>query len=136
MFKVVEADTYEENVTKLKTGEFYTPVINNTKDEDIRATYQVEVINNKVIVTTPDGKVGEARCAPEDVFNLGEGVKVAMERINEKYHKLSTTEKLLLNTLKSLNAVYIVSHGDSILSFRDDNKSMLGIMSLPTQLFG
>lgn len=78
-----------------------------TRDELIdminEKVYTVCVQDNKTTVITPDGKVGTAKCHPDDDFDIVEGFKTAIEKIREMDRKLTFEEKKILSALELLN---------------------------------
>lgn len=61
--------------------------------------YTVRVDGRDVMVITPDGKTATAHCHPDDEFDVAEGVRIALEKIERKNHKLTSDEWCVLNFL-------------------------------------
>lgn len=61
--------------------------------------YTVSVEGRDVTVITPDGKTATAHCHPDDEFDVAEGVRVALEKIERKNHKLTSDEWRVLDFL-------------------------------------
>lgn len=96
----VEADTYEEALRKWQMGE---TVAHEEKEQEVtKEDYTVKVEGNKTIVTTADGKVGIARCNPEDKFDIVEGIRIALEDIKKKYRKLTNEELAIIKYLEAM----------------------------------
>lgn len=98
----VEANNWEEALAKwerkLTVGEE-----ERRKEASLNANdYTVKIEGNKTIVTTKDGKVGVARCNPEDTFDIVEGIRVALEDIKKKYRKLTKEELAIIHYLQEL----------------------------------
>lgn len=111
----VEANTFEEALEKWKKG------LTVAKEEP---DYTVKIEGNKTTVTTKDGKVGVARCNPEDRFDVAEGIRVALEHIEIDSVELSQNARKLLILMKELGVSNIIKEsfnvGDIISGF-DEN---------------
>ena len=94
----VKANNYEEALEKWRKG------LTVAKEKELAndKSLSVKVEGNKTIVTTADGKVGVAKCHHDDAFDVLEGIKVALEHIKTKYRKLTDTEYMLLQYLKTM----------------------------------
>lgn len=104
----VEAKNFEEAVEKWKKG--------LTVKAEQERTGSIKIVGNKTIVTLPDGREGVARCNPVDTFDILEGIRVALEDIKNKTHKLTTDEKALLNALKLGGEQFIRKTHNGILA--------------------
>lgn len=71
--------------------------------------YTVRVDGKDVMVITPDGKTATAHCHPDDKFDIAEGVRIALEKIERKNHKLTIKEFFVLNFLDNMDcdAMYV-----------------------------
>lgn len=121
---MVEAESYEEALAKLKRG-IYTEV----EEEEDEEEYSVVIDGNKTIVRTRDGKEGVAKCNPDDEFDVVEGFKVAIERIRTKYHKLTKEERALLTAFKATGATKLAVHKAPEVSgveFADEKNRVMG----------
>lgn len=65
--------------------------------------YAVRVDGRDVTVITPDGKTATAHCHPDDEFDIAEGVRIALEKIERKNHKLTEKEWNVLNFLDDMD---------------------------------
>jgi hypothetical protein len=65
--------------------------------------YTVRVDGRDVTVITPDGKTATAHCHPDDEFDIAEGVRIALEKIERKNHKLTEKEWNVLNFLACMD---------------------------------
>jgi hypothetical protein len=54
-------------------------------------------------VITTVGKTATAHCHPDDEFDIAEGVRIALEKIERKNHKLTEKEWNVLNFLASMD---------------------------------
>lgn len=56
----------------------------NLAPKNIEGTYTLTIEGKTVTITNEDGRTKTANCAPDDTFNLGEGVNLAMSRLHDK----------------------------------------------------
>lgn len=56
----------------------------NLAPKNIEGTYTLAIEGKTVTITDEDGRTRTANCAPGDIFNLGEGVNLAMSRLHDK----------------------------------------------------
>ena len=52
--------------------------------KNIEGTYTLTIEGKTVSITDSSGRTKTANCAPDDTFNLGEGVNLAMNRLHDK----------------------------------------------------
>lgn len=58
---------------------------NNKAPKNIKGDYDLSIHGNKIVlVDNADGITVEAKCSPEDSFDIGEGIKEAFKKLNEK----------------------------------------------------
>ena len=56
----------------------------NLAPKNIEGTYTLTIEGKTVSITDSSGHIKTANCAPDDTFNLGEGVNLAMNRLHDK----------------------------------------------------
>ena len=56
----------------------------NLAPKNIEGTYTLTIEGKTVSITDSSGHTKTANCAPDDTFNLGEGVNLAMSRLHDK----------------------------------------------------
>ena len=56
----------------------------NLAPKSIEGTYTLAIKGKTVTITDENGRTRTANCAPDDTFNLGEGVNLAMNRLHDK----------------------------------------------------
>ena len=56
----------------------------NLAPKNIEGTYTLTIEGKTISITDKDGLTRTANCAPDDTFNLGEGVDIAMSRLHDK----------------------------------------------------
>ena len=108
----VQADNYEEALRKWRSGETVAK-----EEKSKKEGFDVKVEGNKVIVTLGDGRVGEARCHPDDKFDILEGVKVALADIESKTEHFSDKEIKILQFLKSVGCDEIVKEAVDVRKY-------------------
>lgn len=62
---------------------------NNKAPKNIKGDYDLSIHGNKIVlVDNADGTTVEAKCSPEDNFDIGEGIKEVFKKLNEKREEL------------------------------------------------
>ena len=62
---------------------------NNNAPKSIKGDYDLSIHGNKVVlVDNADGTTVEAKCHPDDDFDIGTGIEEAFKKLNEKREKL------------------------------------------------
>ena len=56
----------------------------NLARKNIDGTYTLTIEGKTISITDSSGRTKTANCAPDDTFNLGEGVNLAMNRLHDK----------------------------------------------------
>ena len=56
----------------------------NLAPKNIEGTYILTIKGKTISITDSSGHTKTANCAPDDTFNLGEGVNLAMSRLHDK----------------------------------------------------
>ena len=56
----------------------------NLAPKNIEGTYTLTIEGKTISITDLSGHTKTANCAPDDTFNLGEGVNLAMNRLHDK----------------------------------------------------
>ena len=56
----------------------------NLAPKNIEGTYTLTIEGKTITITDSSGHTKTANCAPDDTFNLGEGIKLAMNRLHDK----------------------------------------------------
>lgn len=61
----------------------------NKAPKNIKGDYYLSIHGNKIVlVDNADGTTVKAKCSPEDEFDIGEGIKEAFKKLNEKREEL------------------------------------------------
>ena len=62
-----------------------SPKPNNNAPKTIKGDYDLSIHGNKIVlVENRDGTSVEAKCSPDDNFDIGAGIKEAFKKLNEK----------------------------------------------------
>ena len=56
----------------------------NLAPKNIEGTYTLTIEGKTITITDSSSRTKTANCAPDDTFNLGEGVNLAMNRLHDK----------------------------------------------------
>ena len=56
----------------------------NLAPKNIEGTYTLAIEGKTITITDENGRTRTANCAPDDTFNLGKGVDIAMSRLHDK----------------------------------------------------
>lgn len=67
----------------------------NRAPKTIKGDYDLSIHGNKIVlVDNVDGTTVEAKCSPQDNFDIGEGIKEAFKKLNEEREKGSKEIKI------------------------------------------
>ena len=62
---------------------------NNNVPKNIKGDYDLSIHGNKIVlVDNKDGTTVEAKCHPDDNFDIGDGIKEAFKKLNEKREEI------------------------------------------------
>lgn len=62
---------------------------NNNAPKSIKGDYDLSIHGNKIVlVDNADGTTVEAKCHPDDDFDIGAGIKEAFKKLNEKREEI------------------------------------------------
>lgn len=63
--------------------------LNNNAPKSIKGEYDLSIHGNKIVlVDNADGTTVEAKCHPDDDFDIGAGIKEAFKKLNEKREEI------------------------------------------------
>lgn len=86
---------------------------NNNSPKNIKGDYDLSIHGNTIVlVDNADGTTVEARCHPDDDFDIGVGIKEAFKKLNEKREELRK-QKEEDNKIKVGDWVVVVNSGAS-----------------------
>lgn len=75
------------HITNVKKDKNCNP--NNNAPKSIKGDYDLSIHGNKIVlVDNKDGTTVEAKCHPDDDFDIGVGIKEAFKKLNEKREEL------------------------------------------------
>lgn len=76
-------NNFLNHITNIKKDKNCNP--NNNAPKSIKGDYDLSIHGNKVVlVDNKDGTTVEAKCHPDDNFDIGFGIKEAFKKLNEK----------------------------------------------------
>ena len=79
---------------KVKVRDIKKPKANNNATKSIKGDYDLSIHGNKIVlVDNADGTTVEAKCHPDDEFDIGAGVKEAFKKMNEKREEIKKAEE-------------------------------------------
>ena len=67
----------------------------NLAPKNIEGTYTLTIEGKTISITDSSGHTKTANCAPDDTFNLGEGVNLAMNRLRDKPIRVGDIVKVI-----------------------------------------
>ena len=97
---------------KAKMWDIKKPKANNNVPKSIKGDYDVSVHGNKIVlVDKKDGTTVEAKCHPDDNFDIGEGIKEAFKKLNEKREEIRRAKEEEKKKIKVGDWVEVVKPG-------------------------
>lgn len=99
---------------KVKVRDIKKPKANNNAPKSIKGDYDLSIHGNKIVlVDNTDGTTVEAKCHPDDEFDIGTGIKEAFKKMNEKREELRKAKEEEENKIRVGDWVEVVIPGDS-----------------------
>ena len=103
---------------KAKMRDFKKP--NNNVPKSIKGDYDMSIHGNKIVlVDKKDGTTVEAKCHPEDNFDIKNGIEEAFKKLNEKRARICEAEELEKQKIKIGDWVEVIYPGESFSSMSD-----------------
>lgn len=94
------------DIKKLKT--------NNNAPKSIKGDYELYIHGNKIVlVDKKDGITVEAKCHPDDNFDIGDGIKEAFKKMNEKREEVRKAKEEEEKKIRVGDWVEVVNNGAS-----------------------
>lgn len=89
-----------------------SPKPNNNAPKTIKGDYDLLIHGNKIVlVDRNEGTTVEAKCSPQDNFDVGEGVKEAFKKMNEKREEIRKAKEEEDKEIKVGDWVEVVDAG-------------------------
>lgn len=86
---------------------------NNNAPKSIKGDYDLSIHGNKVVlVDNTDGTTVEAKCHPDDDFDIGAGIKEAFKKLNEKREEIRKQKEEEEKKIKVGDWVEVVNSSD------------------------
>lgn len=87
---------------------------NNNAPKSIKGDYDVSIHGNKIVlVDKKDGTTVEAKCHPDDNFDIGDGIKEVFKKLNEKREEFRKAKEEEENKIKVGDWVEVVNPENS-----------------------
>lgn len=94
--------------------EIYPKKPNHKASKSIRGEYDLSIHGNKIVlVDNADGTTVEAKCHPDDDFDIGVGIKEAFRKMNKKREEIQKAKEEEEKTIKVGDWVEVVDNGAS-----------------------
>ena len=107
-------DCTKNNLSSLRIT-FKKP--NHKAPKSVKGDYDLSIHGNKIVlVDNADGTTVEAKCHPDDDFDIGAGIKEAFKKLNEKREEIRKQEE---EEIKVGNWVEVVNSGASYTTHTD-----------------
>jgi len=92
---------------------------NNNAPKTIKGDYDLSIHGNKIaLVDRNEGTTVEAKCSPQDNFDVGEGVKEAFKKMNEKREEIrKAKEEEEDKKIKVGDWVEVVNCGEAYVTY-------------------
>lgn len=93
---------------------------NHNAPKSIKGDYDLSIHGNKIVlVDNVDGVTVEAKCHPDDDFDIGAGIKEAFKKLNEKREELRKQKEEEDKKIKVGDWVEVVNSGASYTTYTD-----------------
>lgn len=107
-------ENFMKNIEKLNKN------LNNNAPKSIKGDYDLSIHGNKIVlVDNADGTAVEAKCHPDDDFDIGEGMKEAFKKLNEKREEIRKQKEEEDKKIKVGDWVEVVNSGASYTTYTD-----------------
>ena len=112
----------EEDIKRMNEAinRLFTPKKpNNSAPKSIKGDYDLSIHGNKIVlVDNIEGTSVEAKCSPEDNFDIGEGIKEAFKKLNAKREEIRK-EKEEGKRIKVGDWVQVIDNGRSYTTYHE-----------------
>lgn len=93
---------------------------NNNAPKAIKGDYDLSIHGNKIVlVDNTDGTTVEAKCHPDDDFDIGAGIKEAFKKLNEKREEIRKQKEEEEKQIKVGDWVEVVNFGAGYTTHTD-----------------
>lgn len=99
---------------KVKVRDIKKSKANNNAPKSIKGDYDVSIHGNKIVlVDKKNGATVEAKCHPDDNFDIGDGIKEAFKKMNEKREEVRKAKEEEEKKIKVGDWVEVINNGAS-----------------------
>lgn len=103
---------------KVKVRDIKKPKANNSAPKSIKGDYDLSIHGNKIVlVDNIEGTSVEAKCSPEDNFDIGEGIKEAFKKLNAKREEIRKEKEEEEKRIKVGDWVRVINNGRSYINY-------------------
>lgn len=91
---------------------------NNNAPKSIKGDYDLSIHGNKIVlVDNTDGTTVEAKCHPDDDFDIGTGIEEAFKKLNEKREEVRKQKEKEEEKIKVGDWVEVVNCGQAYITY-------------------
>lgn len=103
---------------KVKVRDIKKPKANNNAPNSIKGDYELYIHGNKIeLFNQKDGMMVEAKCHPDDNFDIGDGIKEAFKKMNEKREEIRKAKEEEDKKIKVGDWVEVVKCGQAYTTY-------------------
>lgn len=110
---------------------------NNSAPKSIKGDYDLSIHGNKIVlVDNIEGTAVEAKCSPEDNFDIGEGIKEAFKKLNAKREEIRKVEEEEGKRIKVGDWVQVIDNGRSYTTYSGWLYDKVGFQHVKKYVYG
>ena len=110
---------------------------NNSAPKSIKGDYDLSIHGNKIVlVDNIEGTSVEAKCSPEDNFDIGEGIKEAFKKMNAKREEIRKEEEEEKKRIKVGDWVQVINNGRSYTTYPGWLYDRVGFQHVKKYVYG
>ena len=110
---------------------------NNSAPKSIKGDYDLSIHGNKIVlVDNIEGTSVEAKCSPEDNFDIGEGIKEAFKKLNAKREEIRKEKEEEEKRIKVGDWVQVIDNGRSYTTYHKWLYDKVGFQHVKKYAYG
>lgn len=110
---------------------------NNSAPKSIKGDYDLSIHGNKIVlVDNIEGTSVEAKCSPEDNFDIGEGIKEAFKKLNAKREEIRKEKEEEEKRIKVGDWVQVINNGRSYTTYPGWLYDKVGFQHVKKYVYG
>lgn len=107
---IFDGETVFSSENRIKNGK--DNKISNNAPKSIKGDYDLSIHGNKIVlVDNVDGTTVEAKCHPDDDFDIGVGIREAFKKLNEKREEIRKEKEEEEKRIKVGDWVQVIDNG-------------------------